>query len=172
MGARQTAALIFLPLAAATLISCDYCYWNGYMNITSYVVNPTTMTEGGIRVDDPEEQLDLDELDRQTDSLEECLGMTIERDCLTVKVAPDWYISECSGQELFPCEMPDSVCLSPDKGLTEEDLERCPCNCRAIIQDETTVIVTPNLLLYRGELARMVTGENNPWPNYSSCLLD
>lgn len=116
------------------------------------------------------EELDQEELDRQTASLEECLEISIERECLTVKVAPDWYISPCSGQEIFPCAMPKEVCLN--KGLTEEDLERCPCSCRAIIQDENTIIVTPNLFLYRGELARMVTGVNNPWRDYSHCLLD
>jgi hypothetical protein len=157
-------------LAILTLTGCNTCYRNGYGNITSYEVDPAIITAGGIRVDDPLRELDLEELDRQTDFLEDCLEIPIERDCLTVKVAPDWYISPCSGQELFPCEMPEQVCL--DKELTEEDLEVCPCSCRAIIQDETTVVVTPNLLLYRGELARMITGENNPWPNYSHCLLD
>ncbi len=162
----------FLLILGIFLISCldDNCYRNGYPNITSYEINQTGITTGGVNFDDPLEELDVEELDRQTDYLEECLELTIERTCLLVKVAPDWYYSDCSGQQLFPCDIDIQVCL--DKELTLEDLDECPCNCRATIQDDNTIIVTPDLLLYRGELARMVIGENNPWLNYSSCLLD
>jgi hypothetical protein len=123
----------------------------------------------GIRVDSSGEQIDLTELDRQTNMLEDCLGIPVNTDCITVKVAPDWYISPCSGQQLFPCNVDDQLCLDKGVELTEE----CQCNCRAIIQDENTIIVTPDLYLYRTELARMITGINNPWiEGVSHCLLD
>jgi len=166
----KTTLIISVLLLSTQLLTCqDNCYRNGYMNITDYEVSTNLVTEKGIRVDDPLFQLDLAELDRQTDALEACLEISIRRECLTVKVAPDWYISPCSDQQLFPCDINPQVC--EDKGviLTEE----CPCNCRAMIQNETTIIVTPNLYIYRGELARMITGINNPWAEgFSHCLLD
>jgi hypothetical protein len=154
------------------LFNCpdENCYPNNYPNITSYEINITNTTNTGINIDDPLEEIDIEELERQTSALEECLGVTIDRNCLLVKVAPDWYISPCSGNQLFPCNINIQECL--DKGLTLEDLEECPCNCRARIQDNNIIIVTPDLLIYRGELARMVLGVNNPWPRYSHCLQD
>lgn len=163
--------LILLCLVLLTTCVTPPCYHNNYLNITDYQVHVDSITPHGIKVDSSGEEVDLREIDRQVDALEECLETSIQRTCLRIKVAPDWYISECSGQQLFPCDINDQVCL--DKGLTEEDLEICPCNCRATIQDENTIIVTPDLRLLRGELARMITGINNPWiPEISPCLMD
>ncbi len=166
---RKAILVIGLILLTQIYGCTDPCYNNHYLDITTYDISQNLSTTNGIKVDDPQRELDLAELDRQTTSLEECLRITVNRQCLIVKVAPDWYTSPCSGQQLFPCDIPISVC--EDKGITLT--EECPCNCRAIIQNENTIIVTPDLLLYRAELARMVTGVNNPWvPTLSHCLLD
>lgn len=154
---------------------CDYeGYWNGYMNITDYDINLDAVTPRGIYVDTSGFEIDLEEIDRQVDFLENCLQENsiisqIHREWFVVKIAPDWFVSECSGQQIFPCEMPDSVCENKDLEITEE----CPCMCRSAIQDENTVVTTPNFYLFRGELARMATGYNNPWfYPVSGCLLD
>ncbi len=83
----------------------------------------------------------------------------IRRDCLTVKVPDDLYQSKCGDQMLFPCDVDPQACL--DKGVTPT--EECPCACRAIIQDDSCIITNPAMSVFRGELARMVTGCNNSW---------
>jgi len=167
-------------IALLCLSSCGQrCYDNSYANITDYNVSPNATTPGGIEVDTSDLPANLIEIDRQTEALEACLKMTVDRDCLTVLIAPDWYISECSGQQLFPCRINPDICRDKMRrdGMAEEEIEEtllvCPCACRATIQDENVVVATPNLLLYRAELARMLTGINNPWiPGISECLLD
>lgn len=173
---RKSIVETFFVLAAGILVlSCAskhtnlQCYDNRYMNITSYEVEPSVVTESGIWVDPSGYQVDLIELDRQVDDFEECSGFTVKRNCLTVKIASDWYVSPCSGQQVFPCRINPRVCTDKDIEITEE----CPCRCRAMIQDENTIVTTPNLYLFRGELARMVLGINNPWVDgISHCLLD
>ncbi|NQU83942.1 MAG: hypothetical protein HQ536_04495 [Parcubacteria group bacterium] len=98
--------------------------------------------------------------------------ITVNRDCLIVKIAPDWYESTCSeltSQQIFPCDIDPAVCEAKGLVITEE----CPCQCRSMIQGENIVITTPNFYIFRGELARMVTGCNNPWffP-IGQCLVD
>jgi hypothetical protein len=147
-------------LCLILIIGCrDPCYYNNYRNITNYNINPQITLKSGIKVDDPENELDLIYLNKLTNELEKCSNLNIKRECLTIKVPPDWKISTCSGEEIFPCNMPVKVCEDKDLILTED----CPCSCRAIIQHENTIIVTPNLKLYNAELIRMITGENNPW---------
>lgn len=179
--------------------SCDCydCYHNYYQNITNYEVNPNTITPGGIQVDTSDFEVDLEEIDRQVDYLENCMqenfsspdfevsgevldqqecwnedlspDIIVRRDCLIVKIAPDWFVSPCSGQQVFECNIRDSVC--EDKGL--EITDECPCMCRSTIQDENVIITTPDLYLFRGELGRMVTSCNNPWfEPVNECLLD
>lgn len=161
---------ILLILFCGLLLTCqEPCYYNSYLSITEYEEDIDLQTAKGIQVTSNNQEIDLIEIDRQVDALENCLNQSIRRECFRILVAPDWYISKCSGQELFPCRMPIKVCEDKDIIITEE----CPCNCRAIIQDENIIIVTPNLYLLRAELARMVTGINNPWiPPIGSCLLD
>lgn len=142
------------------LIGCQTapCYQNSYLNVTEYDVRANDITPDGIDVDNSGYEVDLNEIDRIVNEFEECYGI-VYKSCLTIKVAPDWYVSPCSGQQLFPCDIDEALC--EQKGLTPN--EECPCNCRAIIQDENTIIITPDLLLLQGELARMVSGINNPW---------
>jgi hypothetical protein len=146
------------------------CYYGDlFDDITDYDVMPNIFLEEGIKLDDPLGEIDIEELKRQMQAFEKCTNISVKWSCITLKVPHDWYISLCSGQQLFPCNISDKVCLDKDLPISEE----CPCNCRATIQDSTTIIVTPNLLLFRGELARMITGMNNPWIlNDSYCFMD
>ncbi len=91
----------------------------------------------------------------------QCYGMpTLEiRSCMLVKLAPDWYTSKCSGEQIFPCNVPLVSCTSKGFIPTAE----CPCACRAMIQDNTTIIVTPNLKLLPAYLTTLLTSCNNPW---------
>jgi len=150
----------------------DYCYKNNYLSITNYPFHSTISTTSGILVDDTYGFLadeDLRRIDTLVEELEECSGISIKRECFSILIPPDWYVSECSGQQLFPCRIDPQLCI--DKGLTQEDLDRCPCACRAIIQDDWIVVTTPNLRLFKAELARMVTGINNPWEaEIGACL--
>jgi hypothetical protein len=81
------------------------------------------------------------------------------RSCLQVRLAPDWYVSKCSGEQLFPCNVPFASCALKGQVPTEG----CWCHCRAMIQDNTTIIVTPNLRLYPAYLTTLLTGCNYPW---------
>lgn len=82
----------------------------------------------------------------------------INRDCVKIKIAPDFRAS-CDGQyKIFPCRVPEQGCL--DKGLVPTP--ECPCSCRSTIQD-SDLITTPDFVVLSGELVRMVTGFNNPW---------
>jgi hypothetical protein len=112
-------------------------------------------------------ELDDDEIDRQTEELEACVGMTIER-CFIVMVPPDWYVSECTGTELFPCDIGPASCLA--KGITPEELAICPCNCRGAIQDDRYILVTPELILYKAQVIRMVMGEEQWGGPLAHCL--
>lgn len=151
---------MFRYLPTILLIGClTPCYHNDYANITNYEVISDTSTPDGISVDSSGFLIDLNEIDRLVTEFENCYG-TVNRECLTVKVAPDWYVSECSGQQLFPCDIDEAICIEQKKVTPTKE---CPCNCRAMIQDENTIIVTPDLRLLQGELARMVSGFNNPW---------
>lgn len=82
----------------------------------------------------------------------------INRDCIKIKIAPDFRAS-CGGQyKVFPCRVPEQGCL--DKGLMPTP--ECPCSCRSTIQD-SDLITTPDFAVLSGELVRLLTGFNNPW---------
>lgn len=128
-------------------------YFNDGQNITDYPVDINTYTPGGIAVDATDTAVDLDKLDDLTSELEACLGLTINRQCFAVKIAPDWYISECTGTELFPCDFSQARCdaFRPEGSL-------CPCNCAGVIQDGNFIIVPPGLAAYKHELLHVSLG--------------
>lgn len=190
---------ILILLFSEGCADSDKCHNNNYQNITDYEITINSLTPNGINVDDSGFFVDLNELDRQVDEMEICVqnafadgidletaqaqdcrmegwnyrtdffGISVKRECLIVKIALDWYTSRCSGQQVFPCDINPQVCI--DKGL--EITNECPCQCRSMIQDENIIITTPDLYLFRGELARMMTGCNNPWFGaVSACLVD
>lgn len=190
-------ALLLLPLLGVGCLSVDAprCY-PSYIpaNYTSYEVSPDSVTPGGVQLDDPDHQLDPVQIDATVKSVVECLQvlesepMTKEeraasncfapsvleaRSCLTIKVAPDWHVSSCTNsfsntkEQVFACSVGDASCQ--EKGLTPTD--ECPCSCRAVIQDDTTIIVTPNLKLLPGNLVYLLVGCDHIWniPRISKC---
>jgi hypothetical protein len=153
-------------LLSVCIISCapEYCYDNIFEGWTDYPVNPSIQTPVlKIDVDFSGQKIDvatLLELDKQTQELLYCLGKdNFDLGCLVIKIASNWYISPCSGEQLFPCNIPESSCKM--KGV--EPTKECPCACRAVIQHHDVIITAPNLKLYKGELAKLVTGYWNPW---------
>jgi len=100
-------ALLSLTFLAALAVACgsDYpYYWYG-QPITDYQVEPDAVTPGGIRVDTSGNEIDLDRLDDLTAEFDACVGMTVDRSGVVVKIAPDWYVSPCTGSQLFPCRL-------------------------------------------------------------------
>jgi len=135
------------------------CYDNLYKNVTNYSYNIETYTPDGIPVVTNNYKINLYKIDAMINQVELCLEMYLKRDCFSVVIPHDVYISPCSGQQLFPCDIDPIHC--EEKGIIPT--EQCPCNCRATIQDENIIITTPNLLLFKAELIRMMTGINNIW---------
>jgi hypothetical protein len=154
---------------------------------TRYPVSATRRTPAGVAVDDPRAELPDATVDEAFAAVESCLaakprtmtagdtamwgGMncstsripaTVNRAHLVVKVAPDWHVSACSGQQLFPCQIDSSGCLAKGVQPTPE----CPCQCRHAVQEHAgvyTLIVTPDALLLRAAIVEAVTGCENPW---------
>lgn len=151
------------------LASCDPepCFNNRFYGYTDYSINITHRTPGlNLRVDfsGQESELDVDfilkGLDKRTTELLNCLHREDQDlSCLKIKIPANWYVSECTGAQLFPCDITDWSCGM--KGI--EPTENCPCACRAAIQDHDNIITAPNLELYKGELAKMLTDYWNPW---------
>ncbi len=135
-------------------------------NITNYEVNPSTTTPNGINVDTSGfEELDLEFLDRETIKLEQCLGISIDRPSVVVKIAPDWRISPCTGAELFPCTIEPTVCFGNQPPPDPE----CPCACGGAVQPPNIIVLTPNLVAYRHELIHLVTRVNHGDPRFEQC---
>lgn len=98
-----------------------------------------------------------------------CYGSpTLEvRSCVHVSVAPDWYVSQYSGEEIFPCDVPGASCAAKGQPLDAG----FACSCRAMIQDNTTIWVTPNRKLLPAYAVTLLTGCMNPWtvPSLVKC---
>jgi hypothetical protein len=135
------------------------------MNITNYgIYEPTHWTPTRNIPVYTQTEIDLEGLETLIEMTEDCLGMDLNETCFMVYVPDDWYVSECSGQQLFPCGIVHAnnydIC-KVDKKL--DTTKQCPCNCRATIQDENVIITTPNMYLLGMSLVRMMTGMNNPY---------
>ncbi len=177
-----------LALAVLLAAGCEpTCYDGHYANVTAYPIHASTRTPEGIAVDG---DLDLVELDRKTDAVEACLrgkypdghlppelveaahclsdrvDLDVHRDCLTVKVAPDWHVG-CQGEQQFPCSVDPALCEA--KGFTPTP--ECPCECRSAIQDNDAIVVTPDLRLFDNDLIRLQTSCNFIWvPGLQECF--
>lgn len=167
---KYTALVIFLALLSCSYDGPYYCYGNNYATLKQYNIDFTEKTPGGIWVDTTGQNVDLARIDELTDELEACLGTPIGRECIGVKIPDDWFVSECSGEELLPIPADPALCLA--KGLTEDEVARCGCYWRVETQNNNIIVVPPGLKLYKAELARIVTGENNVWvvPRITACL--
>lgn len=88
------------------------------------------------------------------------------RSCLRVAVVPDWTLS-CDGTEqVFSCRIGPQRCIEKGQMPTAE----CPCRCRATIQDQTTIWITPNKRLLSAYTVTMLTGCLSPWtPTLAPC---
>lgn len=174
-----------LILGTLLLVSCqsgtyDTCYLNyGFRNYTNYKIQVTGSTELGILVDDPLNQLDLQKIDSIIQEVVQCtkdatFNRTPEelaanecftdktdisvKSCLTIKTAPDWHISSCTGEQVFSCNVGNTRCQ--EKGQNNPG---CICSCRAAIQDSDVIVTTPNLKLLPAYLVTVLTGCLSPW---------
>jgi len=174
------------------LSGCGVNYNIYFANVTEYPVIPDTYTAKMVQVDTSGLEVNLADIDRRVDEVEQCLTKrfpdgqlsnriivdahcrapsflpAVNRSELTIKIAPDWR-NGCSGQQVFPCGVDPKYCIAKDITPTAE----CPCACRSAIQDDTTIVVTPNLYLLKGDLLRIITGCNFPWvPGLQECFSD
>ncbi len=186
----------FLFLVLVTLVSilyttifgaifgCDHkiCYFMyGVKNGTHYETNIDVTTVSGISIDRSGYQIDLQKLDKLTDELELCLGdvydayyerkdFWIDRSCLNIKIAPDWFTAPCPDTpEVFPCELQPLLCDYKEerleRGCAETDYFKLDgCYCAGIIQDGNIIIVTPDLAAYKHELLHVLLDANDPIP--------
>lgn len=117
-------------------------------SITDYDVSPSVQTLGGIDVDPSGMDINLNAIDRDTEKLETCLELSIDRGGFNVKVAPDWYVfPDDRRAQVFPCDLPPSYCGNKPM-----------CVCAGVVQPPRTIVITPNLKAYRHELIHLVAG--------------
>lgn len=162
---------------------------------TSYEVNANLLSPKSIAIDTSGLNISTKLVDRLTDEVETCLiknfgnppilppdvqrdgscpgetfQLPIRRQCLTVKVANDWFLSENeadgSKQQLLPFVAGYGGC---GKGLSGDD----PCYWRAGIQDNLTIVTTPSFYLYKDPLVKITTGCTNAWfdAKLAACML-
>lgn len=174
---RYPLVLLFTTL----LIGCpDGGYHPNYANATNYVVTKQqgVRTLGNVLVVvQPKDKTDalLTLIDQQVTTLDICLmGLgrpKVQRDWCGVLIPPDWYVSSCSNEQLVPSRVDPKLCEAKGLKIPEQCwwvtrpsvLCLCPCNFRAIIQDNYWIVTTPNLKLFKAELLRLVTGVSNVW---------
>ncbi|MCK5018894.1 MAG: hypothetical protein KAS32_17665 [Candidatus Peribacteraceae bacterium] len=158
-------------LSLLLLCSCEQVGYKGiFKDTTNYSIKDDyVFSPAGIKVYPNGNKIDLNNIDLKVSELEECLKLSIHRDWFSVYIPSDWYVSECSGQQLIPSLVDYKLCEA--KGLIIEEECRglrypteecpCPCNIRSGIQNNNVIITTPNLELFKMPLARMVL-----WPAY------
>lgn len=184
--------IVFILTALVTNCGIDDSCprWN-YYNQFNYKTNFNQTTPIGIKVDTSGQDMSLVLIDELTLKVEDCLNknfpdgkipddvykagqcstktleLPCDKDCLKVKIPNDWLWS-CDGtQQLLPSQAPKALCEA--KGL--HPTAECPCRWRAGIQDDSIIVATPNLHLYKDPLIRYITGCNNPWfhPKLAEC---
>lgn len=185
-------ALLLLVSSCTVLKGGAPGYWQANVSNTSYRLSAEgwRTTPGGVLLYDPKREVVDARLDDVVSRLEACIATLsptrdelvsgacpvavswarsgFRRDWFEVAVAPDWGRSSCTGAEVFPCYVSPSDCARAraDKGLTGD----CPCACRGTIQNNRTVVITPNMQLLPGTLFSLVTGCTNPWhAPFSAC---
>lgn len=186
--AEKTLIVMLILLGAGfvlILVGCvDNCPSKGYQCHLPYVAHYDVdgsnhyRTPGGILVvaDDRAFQQNpnlLAEIDQKIQETEACLGQSANRDWFGVHVVPNWYISACSGQELFPCRISFLACErkgieipGPDRCKYEVvPTDQCPCvcSCRYSTQDGYWINTVPNLIVMQTGLIRLMTGIRDPY---------
>ena len=160
---------------------------------TNYDVFLTETTETNIIVDTSGLSVDLKTIDRLVNEADECLLATfgnpviipddvirdgkcisntfelpIKRDCLVVKIASDWHLSQYeyggSKHQLLP--------YTNGGNCTYKGLPDGVCYWRAGIQDNLTIVVPPSMYLLKDPLVKITTGCKDPWyaPKLAKCM--
>lgn len=185
-GAVLLLAVIAIFVGAILIISTAGCpatrYPGPFANVTKYKIPSKggKLTPKGIRVIVPakDDKPELyKQIDQKADELEACLLQTgalkkkLQRGWFGVYIPADWYVSACSKEQLVPSTVSYKLCEAKGLKIEEEcrNHERptsicpCVCNVRATIQNDYWVVTAPNLKLFKAELARLSTNQNNPW---------
>jgi hypothetical protein len=156
-------------------------YGNSYLSFTRYKLDnyKVRVTSGKIKVYSnkffPEKKIDA-----IVDELGQCLKISIHRDWFVILIPDDWFKSPCYDEQLLPYAADPGLCrkkgldLPPKCEWVSIPTQQCPCVCnwRVATQWDYIIVTPPNLKLLKPELARMVTGVNNPYTNdvISKCI--
>jgi hypothetical protein len=181
---------VFVILVVCATSCYDECTIS---NADGFSYSETAKTPGGISVDERGEDIDLVELDRIVDNLDECLldavpriaewqrkhascdkdafnGFNgIDRAAIRVRIDEDWKWSQDRLWQLTSAKAPASSCEG--KGMDEHADE---CRWRSAIQGCDTIIVGPRLDNIADPLTRIVLGCDYVWniPALASCISD
>lgn len=180
--------LLLLSFALAAHCPLKPGYNSYYTNVTkvSFRLDALKHTPSGVQYRIPanvDETKFVKLLDEKTEQVEDCLNEDLHLEWYAVIVPSNWYVSPCTQQQMIPsyadyrlCEqkkLPDGTPIKIPVECRDviEPTERCPCPCnfRSVVQVAWSgaplpaVITAPNLLLYKAELVRLVTGVNNVW---------
>jgi hypothetical protein len=162
-------------------IRCNPIY--SYADQSDYDVYPNSKTNKNIDVDMSGLDINLSKIDRLTDEVELCLKkfgypahlpddvvkngecernsfeFPIHRECLTVKVAANWFLSKYEYGGTLHQQLP----YTNGGQCTNKGLPAGVCYYRNTIQDDYTIVVPPSFYLYKDALVRIATGCHNPW---------
>lgn len=161
-------------LTAAALSGCgcnEEQYGYDCDSFSHYRVTNEHMTPGGVHFEGP--STSDGQVDEYVGAVETCLGRSVVREGFTVLVAPDWYeepaactLPDWGPQQLLPVPAPEEGCAA--KGYSPE--VDCPCEWRGGIRcpgpdsaGRAVLVETPNLLLLKDNLIRLVMNTSNPW---------
>jgi len=151
-------ALSLVLLAGAIGCGQDQPYYYGGPDITAYAVSTDAVSPEGIRVDSSGNAIDLGRLDELTREFDACAGVTVDRGGVVVKIAPDWYVSPCSGGQGFPCALSDRYKRQLEEQTGKKETTECPWNCAGAVQSPNVVVLAPALAAYKHELIHLVMG--------------
>jgi hypothetical protein len=181
-------SLIFVWLFCSSCPADSYNY--NFANVTDYAIQAVdgVISPGGVLVVREDAEI-TDEflyfVDVAVNNFDYCMQAhgwpKLNKKWFGVFVPPDWYVSQCSGEQLVPSSVSYRLCENKGLFLPEEcrsvhaptDICPCVCNVRATIQDNFWIVTAPNFKLFTTELARLSTGVGAPWADdkISPCLV-
>jgi len=181
-------------IVLSSIITCGPNFYSApLLDVTYYNlknVDDWNRTPRGTYINVPQKQSTVNfyrRVDSEIHNLSNCLlgermiDKPLEYDRIAVYIPHDWYNSECSHEQLIPSRVDYRLCEAKGLEIKEEcrglvkPTTKCPCVCnvRSAVVDRYVVCTTPNLKLFRAELARLVLYPkfNNPWKlPVSKCL--
>lgn len=166
---------VSIILTCTLLISCPHnCYVRNFLSFTNYKVKnyKEFKTSKGITVYSNSTP-PLERIDQKTDELEQCLNLSIKRNCFVVLIPDDWFWSTDGKEQKLPYAANPDLCkakgfIVPSKcAWVNKPTPECPdvCTWRVATQENYIIVTPPNLRLYKAELARFIVDINNPWAN-------